>query len=65
MEIEKAIKVSVAKEVGEVEPKTDADFLLKTPTTGVDIMASMAAAHKDPVGNNQNAAAAAGIELAR
>jgi hypothetical protein len=41
------------------------EWLSKTPITGVDIMASMEARHKDPVGNNLNAATAAGIELAR
>lgn len=57
----------MAKEVGEVEPKLNGteEWLKNTPITGVDIMGAMAAQHKDPVGNNLNAAAAAGIELAR
>ena len=66
LEVEKAIKVAVTMEAGDIDtkPKGSEDYL-KSPITGVGIMNQMKEAHADPVGNKLNAATAAGIEMAR
>jgi len=66
LEVEKAIKVAVTMEAGDIDAKVKgSDDYLKSPITGVGIMNQMKQAHADPVGNKLNAATAAGIEMAR
>jgi hypothetical protein len=68
LEVEKAIKVAVTMEAGDIVPKgkgSESEDYMKSPITGAGIMNQMKQAHSDPVGNKLNAASAAGIEMAR
>ena len=64
LEIEKAIEVAVAKETGGVDPKVEIGED-NNPWHGADIISSMKSDYNDPAERKLNAAAAAGIELAR
>jgi len=63
-EIKKSVKTAVIKAAAE-DAKKDGTTGLGKKTHGVDIITSMSGIHGDPTGSGLNAAAAAGVDMAK
>merc|ERR1712185_662740 len=63
-EIKKSVKTAVIKAAAE-DAKKDGTTGLGKKTHGLDIITSMSGIHGDPTGSGLNAAAAAGVDMAK
>lgn len=63
-EIKKSVKSAVIKAAAE-DAKNDGTTGLGKKTHGIDIITSMSGIHGDPTGSGLNAAAAAGVDMAK